>query len=120
MPCFVIIVILKYLGFKKFEKSENKTVSILDKIGIDIRYLLFQGIESLQPIPVKLYFNFRLFDLTEFIVWNISGIRKSEFVAKTQLLWIFLKHQSPEEWESEIFCNEYGNVYLGGVLRKEL
>ena len=53
----------------------------------------------MQPDGVKLwYFKFRLFNLTEIIVWkfeslrsatlvcNEIGIRKSEFVAKTQFL----------------------------------
>ena len=50
-----------------------------------------------KPNGVNLwYFKLRLFDLTEFIVWNISGLTtfdckdiwiiKSEFVAKIQLL----------------------------------
>ena len=48
------------------------------------------------------YFKFTLFDLTEFIVWNNKGhttlgcndieIRESEFVAKTQFLYVMLCH----------------------------
>ena len=57
----------------------------------------FQIPVSLQPFDLNLwYFKLRLFDLTEFIIWNIYGLRhwvfrdigiwKVEFVVKTQFL----------------------------------
>ena len=39
--------------------------------------------KSLKPDGINFwYFKLRLFDLTKFIVWNIIGIRKLEFVEK--------------------------------------
>ena len=53
----------------------------------------------MQPNGVNLWnLKLSLFDLKEFIVWNIygidfkeNGVRKSEFVAKTHALWKFVK-----------------------------
>ena len=49
----------------------------------------------MQPDDVNLwYFKYKLFDLTAFIVWNIESndieIRKLEFAAKTQFLYVKL------------------------------
>ena len=53
----------------------------------------------MQPNSVNFWnLKLSLFDLREFIVWNIygidfkeNGLRKSEVVAKTHALWKFLK-----------------------------
>ena len=49
--------------------------------------LTFSNPLSVQPVSIR-YFKFRLFDLKDFIVWNIDiGIRKLDFFAKAQFFY---------------------------------